>query len=224
METINNNEQVHPIDQAQSTPPMVASPALPSTSMNSNTLTPGPGMSKKALIIILVLVFILAGVAYGGIWYWQKQSSDIVIPTFTPRPDPTADWQTYTNKEYGFEFKYPKDWLPKDVKFGISLTHNRIEITKNISENEYRRISFTSSKEDLGKDVTGSKSILAGVEWTNWEFNDGVPGQDAPHDSLAMISRRGETYYQITIYPATFLPYDKKINLDPLFNQILSTF
>ena len=44
METINNNEQVHPIDQAQSTPPMVASPALPSTSMNSNTLTPGPGM------------------------------------------------------------------------------------------------------------------------------------------------------------------------------------
>jgi hypothetical protein len=25
-------------------------------------------------------------------------------------PDETADWKTYTNEEYGFEFKYPKDW------------------------------------------------------------------------------------------------------------------
>jgi len=25
--------------------------------------------------------------------------------------DPTADWQTYTNSTYGFNFKYPKDWF-----------------------------------------------------------------------------------------------------------------
>jgi len=35
---------------------------------------------------------------------------EVVVPTFTPRPDPTADWQTYRNEQYGFEFRYPGDW------------------------------------------------------------------------------------------------------------------
>ncbi len=28
-------------------------------------------------------------------------------PTVTPIPDSTANWKTYTSKEYGFSFKYP---------------------------------------------------------------------------------------------------------------------
>lgn len=35
--------------------------------------------------------------------------------------DPIADWQTYTNNEYGFEVKYPLDWIfyAKNDKFLI---------------------------------------------------------------------------------------------------------
>jgi len=38
----------------------------------------------------------------------QKADSDSTSTTTTT--DETADWQTYTNDEYGFSFKYPSDW------------------------------------------------------------------------------------------------------------------
>lgn len=31
----------------------------------------------------------------------------------TPTPDPTADWKTYTNSKYGYQFKHPLGWIFK---------------------------------------------------------------------------------------------------------------
>ncbi len=35
-------------------------------------------------------------------------------PPATPTPDPTAEWKTYRNDEYGFEIKYPAEWLVRE--------------------------------------------------------------------------------------------------------------
>jgi len=35
-------------------------------------------------------------------------------PISTPTPDPTANWKTYRNEEYGFEVKYPLDFSVKE--------------------------------------------------------------------------------------------------------------
>ena len=44
---------------------------------------------------------------------------------FTECPDQTAGWKTYTNSEYGFEFKYPRDYksqeIPTDSPTGLSI-------------------------------------------------------------------------------------------------------
>jgi len=81
------------------------------------------GFSSVALIIIAVLVL------GGGYWAWQKENNKIPHPITntdeqvdtvnninieppvpsTPSVD-MANWKTYRNDKYGFEFKYPSSW------------------------------------------------------------------------------------------------------------------
>lgn len=39
--------------------------------------------------------------------------------------DPTVSWQTYTNEEYGFEIKYPKDWK---VKYRVLTSKSHLDL------------------------------------------------------------------------------------------------
>lgn len=90
-------------------------------------------LSKSVLVIAIALVFI----AVLAVLAMPKQNPPIVQPTSTPtttpiatsispttNPTPTptvsptptpiidiSDWKTYRNDKYGFEFKYPKDWI-----------------------------------------------------------------------------------------------------------------
>ena len=47
-------------------------------------------------------------------------------PTATTTPDPTADWKTYENKEYGFSFKYPKDYVV--VSYPGTFSENELQL------------------------------------------------------------------------------------------------
>src|SRR3990167_11271205 len=59
------------------------------------------------LIGAIFVVALFAG--FEAYYFINKSIPEEVIPVFTPRPtsDPTANWKTYWNREYGFEMKYP---------------------------------------------------------------------------------------------------------------------
>lgn len=76
---------------------------------------------NKTLLFILAISTILASLL-AGFFYWQntqlkgqivekmvieEKSQETMEALQTPTPDPTADWETYSNNEFGFSFKYP---------------------------------------------------------------------------------------------------------------------
>ena len=61
----------------------------------------------KTVITILVIALVLVGVYFGFI----KKDVQAPISNEPVSTNETADWKTYTNTEYGFEFKYPQEWL-----------------------------------------------------------------------------------------------------------------
>ena len=87
--------------------------------------------------------------------------------------DKTANWQTYTNSEYGFEFKYPKDLIinqtdSNNVTIG-SQAVTYIAIKRHPSRQNIDFQSFIQEKlvEDFGSLLDVNK-----IKWTEWAHKD----------------------------------------------------
>jgi len=69
-------------------------------------------------IIIVVILALIVGV--GALWYAKRpeqpyQSVEIKKQGENVK-DATDDWKTYRNEEYGFEIKYPEEWVTREEK------------------------------------------------------------------------------------------------------------
>ncbi len=78
--------------------------------------TPQKGFISP-LLLALVAVLLLGGGAY---MYTQNKQGN------QPEKE-TANWNTYTNVQYGFEFKYPATYVAMQAKDGILLTSSNIK-------------------------------------------------------------------------------------------------
>jgi hypothetical protein len=90
-------------------------------------------MSKKQnfILLLLVIILVLVGVVYGAYYIQRNNHKPVACTTEAklcpdgssvgrtgpncefaacPVTDPTANWQTYVNVQYGFEFKFPKSF------------------------------------------------------------------------------------------------------------------
>ncbi len=65
-------------------------------------------MKFKLSIFLLITILLITG----GYFVWTNFGQGIVnrFTSPTPTPDPYAGWKTYTNEEYGFQFKLPSEW------------------------------------------------------------------------------------------------------------------
>lgn len=107
-------------------------PAQPITVLPSNNIPP---KSNLPFVLIVIVVSLIAGI--GGIFLGKNlNTSKTAVPTVTvptiivikptvaptvgqtviPTVDPIANWKTYTNTTYGFEFKYPDSLMNLSIK------------------------------------------------------------------------------------------------------------
>ena len=108
-------------------------------------------MNLKNGLAPLALVFILAVLVGGGYFLVSKKLKveSIKKEVTTEQSDvSTKDWKTYRNGEYGFEFRYPRDW---DVK---KLTDNGVVLIFRFASPDFMETEVEKGIITRGKAVS----------------------------------------------------------------------
>ncbi len=186
------------------------------------------------IIVAIVLAVILAGA--GGVYYFKQQQVKQVSKTNVANE--IANWKTYTNTQYGFEIKYPKNCLPSvtDISEGTMVFGPiliRPEKVGNLALKDYvdKYIkdweSFPSTSSPWSYNLVSSRKEITldreNAEKISWNFSE--PGH-YPSDPVDIFTEKDNLIYRISYdvaYPLDCFLYE---NQDPeeLANQILSTF
>ena len=94
-------------------------------------------VKSSGFIVVLLSILLIISVLIAGFFAYQTQNLVKQITELQPTPtpiastepspttDPSADWQTFTNKELGFEIKYPKNFT---ISSGL-IPNNGTQIT-----------------------------------------------------------------------------------------------
>ena len=184
---------------------MVSTSPEPNPSSSPPPLAPHDAQPKESpqsfhfkilSITLFVLILTFAGLFLTKSLYVPKLSQQAVVPTPSlneapsvspepPVPSDTANWKTYTNKVYGFNLKYPNEWVYK-------------EVLPNTSDNSYSwppmSISFAP------------ESIPPGIVWmtidtSHLQLNEYIDSQLC-HSPGDCASSRNATNIQVGGYPA----------------------
>lgn len=136
-----------------------------------------------------------------------------VVPSFTPRPSLTssvpADWKTYTNATYGFEFRYPSDWNfsvsdgggvldihatnkpDGDERVDCSVFEGleiQVGLPRDTSKTLKAFVESEVGKYDLGPNGTIESTLISGypafrVQSAGWDGGCGGPGYFIEQDA-----------------------------------------
>ena len=150
------------MDPEQQPPQSTQTP--PENAPQNPTLPKKPFSKKKIVIIVLgILFFLFLGLPISGyilfqtkdpLSKWIGNESNIkttpsVTNTISPTPDPTADWKTYRNDKYGFEFKYPVEYIeePQEKPYIASIDETPLRIS--VKSKSQEKAGFTLTMIDV---------------------------------------------------------------------------
>lgn len=131
-------------------------------------------MNKRKISVAIGIVVTLALLAGGWVWYEKRQKA-VQVPKWETRGQQkistedtvdAGDWKVYRNERYGFEMKYPKNWIFEEREdsgfFDQTTTFRYVTFSDPTS---HVHINFGVKKE------TESSVVPR-------EYNTGIPGGD----------------------------------------------
>lgn len=223
--------------QPQPATPVPVTPPQPSAPIEP--VTPQIPKPKSKLFPLLLGVLVLAVLGLIGVFvygkYISKPSSSPTpqpspISSSTPTPDVTADWETYTDPNGKYLFKYPNDW---DIS--LSIPNKMIAIAPQdrfkpggmgATTASYFPISFSYDQLTNNLKTTPDKTEIVS------QGNITVSGKEVLEYILKITELEagfnlGDQYTRV-IVPATDTTYfDFELfdsSYSTIFDQILSTF
>ncbi|MBP6885970.1 MAG: hypothetical protein KBC02_01860 [Candidatus Pacebacteria bacterium] len=220
--------------QVLTTPPQqFPQPAMP-TSANGGWKMP---------VAIIVGVLIIAGGAYA--WMQGTPATPVaeLTPTATPTPDPTAGWKTYTNTEYGFEFRYPADRTlegpnisytsetPRIVSIGLGdMEHpfyNKERFTLSVYDPTSQKTIEEGGCRSADKDCISEYRIINEARFlvNTYRVSDGM--SSGSQEKNAVIIHDGKLFNFYTGFSGGYysdMSIPELAAKRILFDQILSTF
>ncbi len=150
---------------------------------------------KDNFLITLLSCLLLISCLLAGFFAWKTQklvselrvATNVLKPTpiatSTPTPDPTANWKTYTSTKYGFSFKYPNDFINKEISnnsfilsvgskdYSLSL---KTDLNLNIYTSEVKDIKrlFDTKKQNVNINGVGPyTAYLRSTQSAGGEFS-----------------------------------------------------
>ncbi|OGG14807.1 hypothetical protein A2773_06935 [Candidatus Gottesmanbacteria bacterium RIFCSPHIGHO2_01_FULL_39_10] len=188
---------------------------------------PAGGPPKFSIFPILGGIILVILVATGAFFFGKSQnnspqsnSSPSLSPTssqlpLSPTPDPTANWKTYTNKQFSFTVNYPPEWEVDDndaliIRFG-SLTSriDKINIYIIDNKNQVTVDKLRQNLTDIDPITIGGFQGIKGINKDYLKENKTIYSANIIKDNNIF-----------TISTVDF----QDTNLKTTFDQILSTF
>ncbi len=138
------------------------------------------------IILVIVIVILVGTVGYLGFVKKSEPIAGRLTPTpiqtqKSASPNQTANWKTYTNSQYGFEFKYPANYVvtktPEENNKFVTFSVNHFQVVVYPSDlsidafikdqaqsyliSNYQKINFSgqSAYEGIGQGMTSAYVI-----------------------------------------------------------------